>query len=992
VTSLSGYYFGQNKVNAEKTNWTVIQTMHFDIYVPKGNDEFVRLAALMAEETYYYLKNDFQFPLTVRIPLIIYSSQLEFQTTNIIYPLLSEGVGGFTESLKNRVALPFDGSYTKFEQVLTHELTHAYINGLTSGTPGSFFDLSTRNFPFWFAEGLPEYEAVGGNDVSNNNYIMDMVLNDRIGALNQADGYNAYRLGESFLAFLARRYGRDKMIDYFYAMRTINEPDAATKRVFGMTFKELEQRWHNQLKRDYCPYISRFTVPKEYAEARTDHQEEGSYFNLAPRIAPDGQKYIYFSNQGGRFSIWAGNLLDKPRNQKLITGEATGSMEEFHYLRSNLSWFPDSDRFAYVAKTAEGDKLYIADYNKASIIKAYDLPNLKTLYEFDIAPDGKGCVIVGQTGMRTDLYLFDFSTGNLERLTDNAYDEAQPRFSPDGHSIVFSSERTRIPETHRKGFFSGLQSNIYMLSLLDKQIKQVTFDSLDCNYPVWDSTGTKLLFVSEQDSVPNIDMIDLTNSKRTPLTHTLSGVYGFDLSPNSQTLVFSCFYNSGWDIFSRNIPLADTAYTACPVPGMISQVDSLLSGIDLKRLDYFGKRPPHKFYYEDRLRIGHEGETEINISAVPDSLKHKRDYSWDNRPDSISVVPAVKPYRLKYTLDRIWGGLAYSSSVGAIASVDLGLSDIMGNHAVGINLGITGKLKESNIQFTYLYLPHRIDYGVGVFNVFDEEYYRAYAGSYTYYFRSRERDTGLYLLFRYPLSKFFRLESEHLLYDWEYHWDAFQWVVYDESGYRDNDVDAVEKDIIYTPNLAMVYDNTMYGATGPMLGIREYTTLRKSFALHGHDYQTVYSDWRSYTLFNKRYSAAFRLVGGSSGGTQPEQFTLRGYYGVRGYEEREYGKNLSLASAELRFPFFDYINMVFPLPLSFTSIRGSAFSDIGGIWNKSSSFRGMQEDRLKDLKMGYGFGPRMNIGFAVFKIDVAWCTDLAQTSKPTYYFSLTEDF
>jgi len=93
---LNAYSYGQNKVNAVYTQWSQIQTLHFDIYFPKGQDNFGRLAALMAEDTYYYLKGDFQFPAMSRIPIVFYSSQLEFETTNIIYYLLSEGIGGFT--------------------------------------------------------------------------------------------------------------------------------------------------------------------------------------------------------------------------------------------------------------------------------------------------------------------------------------------------------------------------------------------------------------------------------------------------------------------------------------------------------------------------------------------------------------------------------------------------------------------------------------------------------------------------------------------------------------------------------------------------------------------------------------------------------------------------------------------------------------------------------------------------------------------------------
>jgi outer membrane lipoprotein-sorting protein len=41
---LSAYSFGQNKVQATKEEWSKIETMHFDVYFPKGEDEFGKTA------------------------------------------------------------------------------------------------------------------------------------------------------------------------------------------------------------------------------------------------------------------------------------------------------------------------------------------------------------------------------------------------------------------------------------------------------------------------------------------------------------------------------------------------------------------------------------------------------------------------------------------------------------------------------------------------------------------------------------------------------------------------------------------------------------------------------------------------------------------------------------------------------------------------------------------------------------------------------------
>ncbi len=1001
AVNLNAYYYGQNKVNATHTRWSQIETMHFSIYFPAGNDNFGRLAALMAEETYYYLKDDFQFPAMSRIPIIFYGSQLEFQTTNIIYPLLPEGVSGFTESLKNRVVIPFDGSYAKLEQTLTHELTHAYINALDSGSPGSFFYLKTMNFPFWFSEGLPEFQAMGGTDVNNNAFILDLILNDRIRPLTEIYGYSAYRLGESFLVFLHKRYGRDKVMDFFYSLRASSNLDRASKKVFGMEFRDLESRWRNQLKRDYFPFIQSHTIPREYSDRKTNHRDDGSYFNLAPRFSPDGQKYVYFSNRDGRFSIWAGGRFESSPNRKLITGEATGKMEEFHYLRSNPAWFPDNKRFAYAAKTSTGDKIYIADFDKAKIIEEISLPGLSVIYELDISADGESCVFSAQKNMQADIYLFGFKDKTLTQLTDDSYSVAQPRFAPDGKTIAFTSDRTRTEESFRKGFFSDLKTNLYTINLESNELSQITFNDFNNYHPVWDSTGTRLFFISEQDSIPNLQVMDLGTNQRANITRTLSGIYSFDLSPDSGYLVYSCYFDGGWDIYLKTEPLDSLSYFDTDTPRVIDRHDDLLQSIDLSRLDYYGKRRLRRPVTDGGPRYINHNATVFDFHPERDSIKIERDFSWDDRPDSISVIPTIRPYKVRFSLDRFWGGFAYSSSMGTIGSLELGLSDIMGNHAIGINLGIAGKIKDSNILLTYLYLPKRIDYGIGVYNIFDEVIYQRVKVGLDDFYRERQRETGLYFLTRYPLSKFFRLDFENQIYSWEYHWDSWIWSENGVQGHWENDSylfnnilnDRPSKtDLIYAPAVTLVHDNTLYGPTGPLLGWRAFATLRKSFALHKNDYHTVYADLRSYTLFSKRYALAFRLVGGFSDGKQPQNFGLNGYYGVRGYEDEEVGTRIMLGSTELRVPLLDYLALAFPIPLTITSIRGSVFADLGAVWDDTDRFRIIENDRLRDLKLGLGFGPRMNIGFAVLKFDVAWLTDLANASKPTFYLSLTEDF
>lgn len=984
--------FGQNKVNATPQDWSVIKTMHFDIYFPKGEDDFGKTAALMAEDIYYYLKDDLKYPIHSRIPIIFYSTRNEFQVTNIIYPLLSEGVGGFTESLRNRVVVPFDGSYSNLEELLAHELTHAYVNALDKRVTNAIESLRPASFPFWFSEGLPEFLSIGGEDEYNNMFILDMVVNDEIPKLDYIDGYLAYRLGESFLNFIEEVYGREKVSEYFYSLRTMNNLEEATKRVFGIKFDELQSRWKFQMKRDYYPLVNLHDIPWEKHERRTKSQEDGSYFNFSPVFAPDGSRYAYFSDAGARYSIWLAGThgLGKPR--RIITGETTGKMEEFYYMRSNLSWFPDGKRLAFAAKTSAGDRIHILDIDKKKIVQSLEIPGLRAIFEIDVSPDGSMIALSGQHQMQTDIFVYHLDTKELQRITDDSFYDASPAWAPDGTKIAFSSERDEIPESRRYGYFANFSSDIFEYRFADDSLMQITKEPFNCLRPFYVKDSAHLAFVSARSGLTNLEIVDLENNRISPITNILSGVFNADISADGNYLALSNYFDGAWEIYFESSPLLDLEYRDYPAPTQYHKDANLLDRIDFSLLDYYGTRPKVKL----ARNPGRTANTRRPIISgfepvIPDTSLIATNFSWDDRPSEPSEnPPRIQKYRPKFALDTLWGGLAYSSTYGAIGSVELGLSDLMGDHGIGISVGIADKLEKTNFVFSYLYLKNRIDLGLGVYNLYDEAYYRYYKPTGNDYGRFRQRQTGLYALARYPFSRFSRLELDNMLFDYEMHWDYLPHQNIDSSDWINN-VDQTST-VAYVPGISLVYDNARYGSTGPMIGFRGVYNISKSFAKKDLDYLTNYVDLRSYTLFSRRYSLALRLNGAISTGSSPDYFSLGGYYGVRALDHNLADRKKLLASVELRFPMLDYLAMAFPLPLTLGNIRGSAYVDAGAVWDRDKHFRGTNNGLLEDIKMGYGFGPRLNIGYFVLKLDVAWQTDLSRISKPQVYLSLTEDF
>ena len=65
---------------------------------------------------------------------MLYASQTEFAQTNVVSGMLSDTVGGVTESAKRRIAMPFAPTLAETDRVLGHEIVHAFQ-----------FDIARRN-------------------------------------------------------------------------------------------------------------------------------------------------------------------------------------------------------------------------------------------------------------------------------------------------------------------------------------------------------------------------------------------------------------------------------------------------------------------------------------------------------------------------------------------------------------------------------------------------------------------------------------------------------------------------------------------------------------------------------------------------------------------------------------------------------------------------------------------------------------------------------
>ncbi len=995
ITSLQAYYFGENKVQTKHTEWVVLKTLHFDIYYEKEDPVFGNIAGLMAEKAYYYLKKDFTYPLKSRIPIIFYNTQHTFANTNVLPSILSNAVGGFTEISKNRVVIPFKGDYKSLEAVLIHELTHAYINDINSN---NFSILTFGSIPFWFSEGLPEFESKQGKDAYNNMFVADLLLNGRLIDLQSVGGYYAYREGESFLRFIADTYGRKTILKFYYAIKLATNIDAATKKIFGMDFEQIQERWKDYLKKKYFPMYKEYDSPTSLYEEKTRHLKDGSYINFSPVFSPDDTDFLYFSNKTLRTAVFKASTFDLYPSEMIIEGEKNGKLEDFHFFRYNISWFPDGSRFAFAASATNGDRIYVVDVHKKKIVQTINPGDFQAIFELDVSHDGNKIVFAAQKSHATDIYIYDFSTGKTIQITHDRYADIQPKWSMDDTKIAFASDRKLTP--NQPHIFYSLTYNIFYYDLNSQKFYQVTDDNYENQFPFWTKDNNHIIFSSRKEFNSNFEIIDLKNGTRAKITKTFSGVFSGDLDSTNENLIFSAMYNGGWDIYLMHNPLKNLNYKKYGKPKEYNFEDNFYTNFNINRINYFGYK---KLKFKRELPIyTKDNITKFNFGNAieKDSLNKHYNILLDKEPSKLNP-PVRKKYRPKFSIDQLWGGMAYSPTNGTYVQILTRLSDVMGNHSIGINLGINKYFQNTNIILDYIYLARRIDYGVGFFHLNTDYIYQVtYENSIDVdYFRERYSQLGLYFILRYPFNKFWRLDFENIVQqvtvnrDW-WNWNSNNW----SHNYLPSYINLPDKEVTNysVPQLTLVHDNTIYGNVGPIDGWRMILLSNLNLSSKEKYYSQLFGDFRDYFYFPGKYVFAMKFTAGTLWKDYPYGFVLDDINDLRGYtkqsdiEEDLIGKHKFTGTFEFRFPFVEQLKFTFPLPMMFYNIRGSAFTDFGTVWDDKLTLT--QNGVLKDLKLTFGFGPRVNLGYFVLKMDTAWETDLDKVSKPHFYFSLSENF
>ncbi|HPA12056.1 MAG TPA: hypothetical protein PK692_00560 [Bacteroidales bacterium] len=572
--------FGRSRVQYKDFFWTYYKFDRFDIYFYLNGKELAEHTAQYVTIELPQMENKLGTYISGKVQFIIFNNLNELKQSNLgVNANIEYNTGGVSHILGNKVVLYFDGSIINFEKQIRQGIAHILLQNSIFGSniSSQMINSYLHTMPEWFTLGLISYLAEEWNtDIDNR--IRNAIVSGKYKNFNRlvSDELYVKDAGHSFWKFIADKYGNDNVINIVNMIRVSRNLNTGFQYVLGKTVKSLYAEWFTYFNNIYTAEAKKFDpIPDDVRIKgrrilkRNNHQR----FFSQLKSSSNGEHIAFVTNETGKYHIW---LYDyKTRKLKKLRTGGYLLDEKVDYSYPILSWHPTGRILSAIVEDKGLNQLYFYDL----VEKKWSQRNLfgfEKILDFSYSDNGQILLMSAVQQGQSDIFTFNLISGSYERLTNDFYDDLNPRFIENSTKIVFSSNRNSDTLIMgEKSDFETVSKNynifLYNYSTRSEALRIIT-NIKDANAKQPFTYGKNYLtYLSDKNGIYNqyLGRIDSTVAyvdtavhyryftHSFPITNYSSSILSHDISPKGISNAFIINNKRFEQLFKKNLLLPE---------------------------------------------------------------------------------------------------------------------------------------------------------------------------------------------------------------------------------------------------------------------------------------------------------------------------------------------------------------------------------------------------------------------------------------------------
>ncbi|MFT4753147.1 MAG: hypothetical protein ACI85Q_000685 [Salibacteraceae bacterium] len=429
--------FGKNRLQFFQPNWQHQDYENFNVYFYGTGRPLADYVAKEGHQTLSRLQELLDYRMRGKVFILIFNTQSEFQQSNIGLEIPeADKIGGTTHLQGNKLFVYFDGSHKDFQRQIRGGLTEVIVRQLMFGESWKEMvkNSALMNIPDWYIDGLVSYSTRSWS-VEIDDQLRDLVLNGKMNKINRLNGSQSTFAGHALWYYISEVYGPEVIPNILYMSKISRSIESGFLFVLGQSMDGVVEAAQKYYLAKYISDDAQRTLPdSEPLKIRT--KKTRTYQALS--LSPDAEYIAFTSNEMGQYKVFIKDL-DKKRVNRIMKGNhKLERIPDVSY--PLLSWSPSSDILAVIYEKKGIVLLELYDMETKKWDKR-ELVRVEKVLGFNFSHDGKKLVISAIKNSQSDLFVFSLLQNSMRQVTNDIYDDLTPSFIPNTNKIIFASNR-----------------------------------------------------------------------------------------------------------------------------------------------------------------------------------------------------------------------------------------------------------------------------------------------------------------------------------------------------------------------------------------------------------------------------------------------------------------------------------------------------------------------------------------------------------------------